>query len=261
MTSKTAWSSFVIAFLLILQGASTANAYYNPSSGRFLSRDPIMYPDGANAYAAWYVPANVDPDGMLAVTVVETQQPKCNTKPAVVRWLFSLENDAPCNGFIVQKVTVKCGKSKCGDEIKTETYSYYEAWRVRKGKRTGDAFKGVDRFISSPSGCQKGTYEQTGEIRFYCNSAIPVGENYNGGAPGDGINGWEKGRSYSSTPSNCTTSAGGLWSKEAEPSFWGSLSGVTEYSYRWAKHDWNCCSSDKPCCGDGSVTAKLVHSP
>ena len=64
MTSKTAWTSFVIAFLLVLHGASTASAYYNPRSGRFLSRDPIMYPDGANTYAAWYVPASVDPSGL-----------------------------------------------------------------------------------------------------------------------------------------------------------------------------------------------------
>ena len=32
-------------------------------SGRFISRDPIVYPDGANTYAAWYVPAKVDPNG------------------------------------------------------------------------------------------------------------------------------------------------------------------------------------------------------
>ncbi len=66
MTSKTTWTSFAIAFLMVLQGASTASAYYNPSSGRFLSRDPIMYPDGANTYAAWYVPSRMDPHGKQA---------------------------------------------------------------------------------------------------------------------------------------------------------------------------------------------------
>ena len=64
MASKSVLTSVVIAFLLALLGADTASAYYAPQSGRFLSRDPIMYPDGANTYAAWYVPMSVDPFGL-----------------------------------------------------------------------------------------------------------------------------------------------------------------------------------------------------
>jgi hypothetical protein len=67
MTSRTNWTCVVIAFLLLLSGASTASAFYNPSSGRFLSRDPIIYPDGANTYAAWYVPSQVDPHGTVSI--------------------------------------------------------------------------------------------------------------------------------------------------------------------------------------------------
>ena len=64
MPSKTLLTRIVVACLFAFVGADTAHAYYAPQSGRFISRDPIMYPDGANTYAAWYVPANVDPMGM-----------------------------------------------------------------------------------------------------------------------------------------------------------------------------------------------------
>lgn len=258
MPAKSILTRIAIACLFAFVGAESAHAYYAPQSGRFLSRDPIMYPDGANTYAAWYVPADVDPDGSLSVTVVSEQQPRCNNKPAIVSWQFALDNDAPCNGFIVQKVTVTCGKAKCSDALTTETFSYFESWRVVKHRRTGNEWRGIDRFRSTPSGCQKGTYEQTGELRFYCNSALGLPDRYRESNPG---NGWGRGGTFPSDSSDCSTTAGGLYSREDEPGFWATLNGATEYAYRWAKHDWNCCPSQRPCCGDGSLTTNLAHSP
>jgi RHS repeat-associated protein len=37
---------------------------YSPGLGRFVNRDPAAYPDGFNAYAAYFVPRGLDPSGM-----------------------------------------------------------------------------------------------------------------------------------------------------------------------------------------------------
>ena len=40
---------------------------YEGRKGRFLSHDPIMYPDGANTYAGWFAPKALDPRGRASV--------------------------------------------------------------------------------------------------------------------------------------------------------------------------------------------------
>ena len=44
--------------------------WFDSVTGRFTSRDPLGYPDGPNAYAAWFVPGQVDIYGMLSRTDV-----------------------------------------------------------------------------------------------------------------------------------------------------------------------------------------------
>ena len=63
MRSKTLLTHIVVACLLAFVGADTASAYYAPQSGRFISRDPIMYPDGANTYSSHFAVSEVDPSG------------------------------------------------------------------------------------------------------------------------------------------------------------------------------------------------------
>ena len=40
---------------------------YEGRKGRFLSHDPIRYPDGANTYAGWFAIARIDPTGMDSI--------------------------------------------------------------------------------------------------------------------------------------------------------------------------------------------------
>ena len=63
MLSKFHLTRIVVACLFAVVGADTAQAYYSPQSGRFISRDPIMYPDGANTYVSYLALAEVDPNG------------------------------------------------------------------------------------------------------------------------------------------------------------------------------------------------------
>ena len=81
MLSKSHLTRIVVACLFAVVGANTAQAYYAPQSGRFISRDPIMYPDGANTYAAWYVPAGVDPTGTAEEQNKPTDKPDTPTLP------------------------------------------------------------------------------------------------------------------------------------------------------------------------------------
>jgi RHS repeat-associated protein len=38
--------------------------FYHDGLGRFIGRDPLVYPDGYNTYAAWFVPSRLDPQGL-----------------------------------------------------------------------------------------------------------------------------------------------------------------------------------------------------
>jgi RHS repeat-associated protein len=43
------------------------NRFFDSVTGRFITRDPLDYPDGANVYAAWFVPNSLDPSGAKIV--------------------------------------------------------------------------------------------------------------------------------------------------------------------------------------------------
>ncbi len=53
----------VFGFLLCLQVANVADAYYASQQGRFINRDPIGYLDGKNLYAGYFAPTSLDPTG------------------------------------------------------------------------------------------------------------------------------------------------------------------------------------------------------
>ena len=45
------------------------NRYFEASGGRFVSKDPLGYADGMNAYAGYFVPNGIDPMGLLLAAV------------------------------------------------------------------------------------------------------------------------------------------------------------------------------------------------
>jgi len=57
-------TTLLLTIACALVCADTANAYLHPREGRFMQRDPLGYPDGANLYAAYHVMWGlVDPSG------------------------------------------------------------------------------------------------------------------------------------------------------------------------------------------------------
>ena len=175
-------------------------------------------------------------------------------------WKFSLTEEAPCNGFMIQKVTVTCKIVECAcrnkdvfesDEIYPSTdYSYYEAWRVRKHKREPVTFGGVDHFRHTPTTCRRGQYVQSGEVRFYCNADVGLEES----STENSIPNWNRsGQVVFYGPENahqdCRTSAGRLTSTGAQPKFWDGFgaNSKAKLATRRAWVDWICCPKSDNC--------------
>ena len=66
------------------------NRFLHSAIGTFITRDPILYPDGANTYAAWFVPNKTDPMGMLIGTCTSQCRgyfPGMTQGPQMSNWL------------------------------------------------------------------------------------------------------------------------------------------------------------------------------
>ena len=196
---------------------------------------------------------------MIIETTRVPIEPSCG-KQLEAFWKFSLSHDAPCNGFIIQKVTISCKIVECAcknkdqfenDEIYPSTdYSYYEAWRVKKHTREPTTFGGKDHFLYMPTNCRRGRYVQAGEVRFYCNTDVGLDEK----STENSIPNWiEAGKKVfyptDSADPNCRTTAGRLTSTGDPPTFWdgfGANSRAT-LANRRAWVDWICCPKNDTC--------------
>ena len=185
----------------------SASDYYAPQLTSF----EITYGDNTNestfAYALGCPVIGFDPSGKVWVRTLFRKEPDCPSKPAIVKVAVHLHRKAPCNGFVVQKVTVRCTKSRCGEAGTAEDFSYWEAWRVERGQLRSSqlASAGGDTFTALLNACTIGDYEQLGEIRFYCNSHLglpesDVGKSIPGRDPADTIPAW-----YPNSVSGCGT--------------------------------------------------------
>src|SRR5262249_43068040 len=120
-----------------------------------------------------------DPSGAIRVIPLDSllsPKAKCGDNP-YQKWFFELGSTkepfkAPCDGYFVQKVDVYCDIAlscmNCPtDFVKTPTYSYLEAWWMRKTKtRPAVPSKYTDTAIWNTNCC--GTYKQVGTIQFFC---------------------------------------------------------------------------------------------
>ena len=212
---------------------------------------------------------------VLIETTKDQRELSCSDRVDVA-WKFSLSSDAPCNGFLVQRVDVTCSiiECQCNRDIidlpanlSPTPYSYYEAWRIRKGEKTPSTLKGKDKCEYGIPECNQGNYEQSGEVRFFCNTDVGLGENsINGSIPG-----WTpSGTSVFYGPENdCRTTAGTLTSTDKTPAFWKGFpvplvpqeTRATPAS-RWALVRWTCCPESETCkWGNGKTTVSVDVRP
>ena len=214
--------------------------HYSSEFGRFLSRDPNEFMDGVGLYSyARSNPAvNGDPSGSISVTLV-SNVPDQHTVPCGwwVRgvWDFRLSEPAPCRGWIVQQVHVRCTITDCmacapfSSSAPTQEFSYLEAWPVPIGS-TGVGVRDTGRVHTHNDSC--GYWRQSGEIKFFCNRDLtPVVR-------------WRRGVVYGS--GRCTTTPGVLWSFPTDPGwvpFWWWVGSLRSEGHgrRYISAYWNCC--------------------
>eukprot|EP00456_Euglypha_rotunda_P043414 TRINITY_DN33_c0_g1_i1.p1 TRINITY_DN33_c0_g1~~TRINITY_DN33_c0_g1_i1.p1 ORF type:complete len:668 (+),score=117.64 TRINITY_DN33_c0_g1_i1:161-2005(+) len=97
------------------------NRWYEAIAGRFTTRDPLGYPDGPNAYAAWFAPGSTDPMGNKTQTNAEARD-------AIARALRGLCEECDCPPS-------SCPQSTCFAEAARIAKAIYltlvNNWRLR----------------------------------------------------------------------------------------------------------------------------------
>ncbi len=210
--------------------------------------------------------------GPLSVLIETTTSPKtlkCG-EDIEVAWKFSLSQEAPCNGFMIQRVNVSCKIVECACQNKdvfdsenihpSTAYTYYEAWRVRHGKTNPVTLNGVDRFLSTPVACRRGKYVQQGEVRFYCNTDVGLDEETtNESIPNWTPSGTKVFYPPDSASDDCKTTAGTLQSTGDQPTFWDGFgtNSRAKLAYRRAWLNWECCPRNDRC-KDGYGTEEIA---
>ena len=174
--------------------------YYNPSTGRWLNRDPVEENGGKNLYV--FVQDNpinsFDRIGLITVRLVNAQ--KLYNGGFDVKWNFILDSPAPKEGgYIVQHVKyLDSIVSLGGQQIPPTTDDYYELWDVDAKCNFGHPpilpkppftiYDWTDNAYAVPHGSEAGTGErdQSGVIKFFLksNAAINVSDFIVGGVPG-----------------------------------------------------------------------------
>jgi hypothetical protein len=157
-----------------------------------------------------------------------------------VRWTFSLDNPAPSDGYIVQKVTQLQTVEACPSNVSSISLTprppspFWEAWPVSSGAtvhQLQSTLGFTDQSSRGPGTNQSGTRAALGNVKFFLKSTTGDLGTYRT-APSTPGSSWGPGRAAPS---------GILPSTQSEPSWWSGT--ATEGpAHRWASAWWNCCN-------------------
>jgi RHS repeat-associated protein len=234
------------------------NRYYHSQLGRWITRDPIGYAGGINLYR--YLSSgpleSTDPYGLVEqgnelglptvnngflriIAVHENLGKRACVEPARISWRFQLLGHAPCDGFLLQKVTVDCSVQTCkckeGDEEPPVQVVYYEKWDIARGGVDSVhldrdpshpfALAFTDTAQFTPPNNTKGSYEQGGEVRFFCYAKNSDGTKNSGGIPKQAVDTFLSTRVRKAGAGPCGTTSGKLEGRVADtdPGFWGAI--------------------------------------
>jgi hypothetical protein len=156
-----------------------------------------------------------------------------------VQWVFSLDKEAPEDGYIVQHVVQSESVATCPDRAKGApkvAAEYWEAWFVKKGDKldwTTVRDKWTDSSARPQLNNQNGTQISSGEVKFFKKSTTGDLGDF-GTAPADPHSDWGPGK---------VPSAGALPSTAKKPSWWDTTP-VEGPASRRATSKWDCCDAD-----------------
>ena len=216
--------------------------------------------DGANAYPTSMFSSAItltDPSGLLWIVIrpvgINTLTNIGCQKTARAQWKFELDEKAPCNGFIIQKITVSCDIADCGKDISRGRFSYFEVWPIRERQTKVQDLNPVD---GGPTYTDRsnfnildntfGTLDVTGDVKFFCNEDVMVakgsGKNTDSRRLPDGFEHQEKDYLFGKE-TRCPAGPGLLGSAPGgqEPSWWNQSKAV--FASRGFEGSWDCCKS------------------
>ncbi len=106
----------VAGLVLWFLSAQPAHCFYNPSTGRWLNRDPLgerhRHTYDLYSFAINRPIAAIDKDGRITVQLAVPTKSPCGNYS--IFWTFLLDQPAPCDGYLVQKVTIRDKYAICG---------------------------------------------------------------------------------------------------------------------------------------------------
>jgi len=228
---------------------------FDPSTGRFISRDPFDSPLASTqlyAYADNNPLRYVDPTGKLTVVPLHKDFNTPCGGEAKIYWDFRLDHKEHCEGYIVQQVDIRCnfiackGNCECPTTSPTQpTLTFWEAWYVKKDEplyylRQEGKINYTDASIWPVPQNTCGTISAVGTIRFYS-----IDRTHDLGRTGmqAPFSGWKIDGRY--VVGNCGGYAGKLPStddKKLVEFFWGFP--PLESASRSSSNYWNCCGQD-----------------
>lgn len=224
--------------------------YLDTQLGRWLSRDPIEEEGGDNLYAFLSNSGlkQLDVLGNKPLIQANKGYPKVIVKPVrmiplycgnyIAQFELSLEQHAPSNGYIIQKIEISQFSYPCGEGPPLfKKVTFYEAFYIEKNKKRPKATAAIrrhdDNWTQSLK-CTKGVEESVGTLQYLpINITGDLGENNMEGklwVPGNVVGEGDR----QSHP----------WSRELPsnlnpPSGWDQNNHVAVNKLRAS---WNCCA-------------------
>jgi hypothetical protein len=127
-------------------------------------------------------------DELIVVTLPGSpMQAGCGGEPAIW-WDFVLKHPAPCDGYFVQQVNVRCIIDQCENcqnrgSRKEDSFAYWEAFFVYENHTTtpgrqppNPADQWTDQYWWHVGTKTSGVYAQVGIVKFFCRKDTDVGE-------------------------------------------------------------------------------------
>jgi hypothetical protein len=223
---------------------------YEPVRARWQSMDPLPESMDGYIYVENRTAIGIDPSGTIKILPVSAPADadlRCGGSFGV-KWLFLLDKEAPCDGFIVQQVLYVCRRqkdcAKCplalgGDPTPVFT-TYWEAWKVHaKETSPSDPRFHTDFPSAEANDLMCGEVSSIGIVRFFCRDDFG---NSKGTKNLDEL--WKpKAKKYGQ--GLCTVTATDIISKGLPAPDWWLGPAVEGPAFNSFTLEWDCCPCPK----------------
>ena len=259
-----------MAVLLWLAAALLAQAFYNPSVGKWLSRDPLAEAGGLNLHGFVGNAAISKFDLLGQITVNMVNPPgfeKFDCGGFRIGWGIHLDNNALTDGYIVQHIRLTYNATTCGGSGLSDSVEYWEAIPISAGLALpingGIIDYDVWRYPPSPN--TNGRLQMRGELKFFPTTVTGNLGSFGQNSPSPlSTPPWTAGGSYGGSPQMPDNgmpdngsppfplSSGSYPSTGVQPGFWNQPALEELGGIHLVSRAWRCCCPWSPL-GTGEV--------